>query len=223
MRRFVAVSLLLVPAAMPLSAQFEGTISMTMSTHSGGNSADMQYLIKGHKIAYTMSSPMAPGQQVRMIMDLDAQKTIMLIPVAMGDTKGMMMTIDLKQAAAHAAKQAPPVVTALGTSQTIAGYRCSDFEMTDKKNVTRMCISQDLGRFAFSGGRGGGAAAPDWTRAFGDKPGFPLKVWTADGKVSMEVTSVHKGSVPDSVFAIPDGYKDMSGMMGMGRRGGGDQ
>lgn len=48
---------------------------------------------------------------------------------------------------------------------------------------------------------------------------FPLKVWSPEGKMAMEVTAIDKGSVPESMFTIPDGYVDMAAMMG-GMRGG---
>src|ERR1041384_7208433 len=191
MRRIVAATLLSMTAALPAAAQFEGTVSMKMD----GVQGDMKYMVKGNKLAYMMSSQ---GMEMRVLVDAEAQKAKILIPMAMGDSKGMIMTMDLKDAAAESEKN-PPVVKPLGTSETIAGYRCDDFEVTQGKNVTRMCITKELGRFTFAGA-GRGRGAPSWVHAFGEKGGFPLKVWTGDGKVAMEVTSVDKGRVPDSTF-----------------------
>ena len=91
----------------------------------------------------------------------------------------------------------------------------------------RACIAQSLGHFLFPTtgggmpGRGGGnGTSPAWTKAFGKNPGLPLKVWSTKGEVAMEVTSIEKGSVPASMFEIPDGYVDMASLFG-GRRGGG--
>jgi hypothetical protein len=118
-------------------------------------------------------------------------------------------------------------VKKLGTSETVVGLSCDDYEATsDKGEVTRLCMTSALGRFMYPqtsggiGGRrgGGGSAAPSWSTAFGDKPMFPLKVVTSDGKMAMEVTAIDKSPVSASVFEIPDGYVDLSAMMGgMGR------
>ena len=222
MRRLILGSLLASVAALPAAAQFEGTI--TMKTMGQG---DATYMIKGDKVAFTTQSPMAQGVEVRGIIDFPNHKMVMVMPATgpmaamtampgMADAKGFTMTIDMNGAAANGPT---PTVKDLGTSETIAGYKCEDFEVTDGKNVTKVCMSQELGKFALASGgmgrRGGGAGAA-WTRAFGDKIGMPLKVWN-DGKVSMEVTAVSKGSVPESMFKVPDGYKEMPMMGGMGR------
>ncbi len=52
-------------------------------------------------------------------------------------------------------------------------------------------------------------------------PGFPLKVWDKDGKVTFEVTKIEQGSVDQSMFEIPEGYMDMGEMFGGRGRGGG--
>jgi len=136
--------------------------------------------------------------------------------------------IDLNQAAARA-DTTTPVVKALGTSQTIAGHKCNDFEITSTKEVTRVCLSTDMGTFTFPtmgggfGGRGrGGASSPSWTHLLASHPGYPLKAWTPEGKVTFEVTKIEKGSVPAAMFEIPEGYMDLGGMMGGRGRGGGN-
>ena len=59
-----------------------------------------------------------------------------------------------------------------------------------------------------------------WTKVFGTKEGFPLKVWSpSGGGVAMEVLSVERGAVSADMFEIPEGYMDLGAMMG--RRGGG--
>jgi hypothetical protein len=225
---------------MPLAAQFEGTVKMKMSTGDNGQSADVTYMMKGRKIVYLMQSAMAQGVDIRMIIDRDAQKSTMLMPMTgamasmaqvpgMANAKGLMMVTDLSKAAAStgSASATAPTFKDLGTSETIAGYKCEDFEMTSGKNVMRMCMAKELGTFAFAGagsmggrrGGGGGGGAPAWAQSMGNM-GFPLKVWSPDGKIAQEVTSIDRNPVPESAFAIPDGYVDMSSMLG-GRRGGG--
>ena len=226
MRRSTLLYLLPVLAAAPLAAQaFEGTVMMRMPV--GGTAlTDAKYMIKGDKIAAIMTmgpgaGPMA-GKEMRMITDRTAMTMTMLIPIEMAGMKGMKQVIDLKKAAAAHTKT-PVEAKALGTSDVVAGYKCDNFEITDGKRVSTLCITRELGTFIYpSGGmmgRGGGDA-PAWVTAMRDHPGFPLRVSDHDGKVIMEVTGVKKGNVPSDTFEIPEGYSDMGGMMG-GRGGGG--
>ena len=97
---------------------------------------------------------------------------------------------------------------------------CDDYEIKEEKAaLMRACITTELGEFAFPisgrgmmGGRG--SATPGWARAFDGKPGFPLKVWSSDGSVALQVTEIDKTPVADSEFAIPEGYVTMRGRGG---------
>ena len=239
--RFVKLLLPMAALAAPLAAQgFEGTVSMNIPAADGSINS-MKYLVKGAQAAVIMTAgasmgPMA-GAEIRMIIDVKAGKTTMLIPLSGdmaaqfsgmggGNMKGIKQVIDLNQVAARA-DTTTPEVKALGTSQTIAGHKCNDFEVTANKEVTRVCLSTDMGSFTFPnmgggfGGRGrGGAAAPGWSRLLATHPGYPLKAWTTDGKVTFEVTKIEKGTVDQSMFEIPEGYMDLGGMMGGRGRGG---
>jgi hypothetical protein len=241
--RFVKLLLPMAVLAAPLAAQgFEGTVSMNIPAADGSINS-MKYLVKGDQAAVIMTAgasmgPMA-GAEIRMIIDVKAGKTTMLIPLsgdmaaqfgAMGggNMKGIKQVIDLNQAAARV-DTTTFEVHALGTSQTIAGHKCNDFEIASAKEVTRVCLSTDMGTFTFptmgggAGGRGRGAASsPAWTHLLASHPGYPLKAWTPDGKVTFEVTKIEKGTVDPSMFEIPEGYMDMGGMFGGRGRGGGN-
>ncbi len=232
---------LMVPLALlaaPVAAQgFEGTVTMNVPA-AGGAINDMRYYVKGGQMAVVAkmaaaSGPMA-GMEVRMIMDMKARTMTMLIPLtgemasAMGGMgggtmKGFKQVTSLDQTMKDKGADAADV-KALGTSQTIAGHKCDDYQITSKDAVTLMCLSNDMGAFAFAsaglGGRRGGATAPAWANFFAKNPGFPLKVWDKDGKVTLEVTKIEKGPVDPSLFQIPEGYTDPKGMFG-GRGGGG--
>ena len=228
MRRSMLMCLLPVVAAAPVTAQaFEGTVTMdlpSMSNTAGG----MTYQIKGDKMAMSMTmgqnaGPMA-GKEMRMIVDQGTGKMTMLIPMEMGGSKGMKMVVDMKSAANdHQADIVNTEIKPLGTSETIAGYKCDDYEIRDKGKVTgRMCATHDLGTFAYPSGSpmGGRSSTPAWARVLSEKGGFfPLKYADENGKTVIVVTSVKRGNVPADAFAIPEGYNDMSGMMS-GRRGG---
>ncbi len=217
--------------ALPLGAQgFEGTINMRMTTPQSPDPITTTMHIKGNMMAMVMNLPTTAGpmagMEARMILDQSAKKMTMLMPMppgmpAMPGAKGMKIVTDLTKVQGDADKVPEVAVKKLGTSQTIAGMSCDDYQTTSGSETMNMCITDKLGRFTMpSTGAGGGS--PSWTRAFGDKPMFPLKVWTntTGHSVAMEVTSVKRGTVPAEVFdTSPEGYRDMSAMMGgMGRR-----
>jgi hypothetical protein len=215
MRPFVAGSALSLLVALPLTAQFEGTV--TMSLPGGKQPSEMTFYAKNNQLASSMliASGQMSGQTMRMIYDIPGGKVAVFVPMAMGNAKGVRMDVDLH---APGGKQHAIEVKPLGTSQTIAGRHCDDIQILEDGNATiKACISGELGPFAMANmsAAGRGASAPDWAGAFGRRPMFPLKVTGADGKVIMEATVVHSETVRPEVFAVPEGYMDMSGMSGM--------
>jgi hypothetical protein len=237
MRRVFASLLLSLVSVAPLAAQFEGTVNMKISG-SEGSSADgmmVKIAMKGDKQATIMTMPASAGpmagMEMRSVLDPATNTLTTLMPLppgmpavpGMAGAKGFKMVTDLSKAAGGMESNSNAQIKKLTTSQKIAGFDCDDYEITAANgDVTRACITQSLGRFQFprsGGGMGRGPSAPPaWASAFGNRPAFPLKVWTTDGKIGLEVTSVDKGSVPASVFEIPEGYMDM-GAMGRGRGG----
>ncbi|MGE5730595.1 MAG: DUF4412 domain-containing protein [Gemmatimonas sp.] len=235
MRRIVALVLVSLMPAAPAAAQFEGTVHMKMSG-SGSAAAEgmtMRIAIKGDRQATIMAMPPSAGpmagMEMRSIIDGKANTMTTLMPMppgmpampGMADAKGFKTVTDLSKVSVGAQSDAKVEIKKLGTTQKIAGFDCDDYEITSGTgSITRSCITQSLGRFilpeaggGMGMGRRGGSAPPPWAKAFGDRAAFPLKVWTTDGKIAMEVTSVEKGPVPESLFEIPDGYMDMGAMM----------
>jgi hypothetical protein len=243
MRRFSMLVLVQLAAAAPLAAQFEGTVSMRVSggaTQSVGGDISMKMMVKGDQQATILTlpnngGPMA-GAEMRMVYDPKTMTATSLMPIPaqlaqvpmFANAKGIKMVADLSKAQANPNTSTDVTVDVkkLGTSEKIAGFDCDDYEIkASNGDPMRACITPNLGHFLFPSMGGpmgrGASSSPAWTKAFGTKPGFPLKVWSpAGGGVAMEVTSVEKGSVPASMFEIPDGYVDMASLMG-GRRGGG--
>lgn len=225
--------------ALPVGAQgFEGTMTMRVGAPDG-TMMDVKYMIKGEKMGFTMIAPAsagpAAGAEIRMVMDPAAKTMTMLMPIpaAMAgagmfppDAKGIKMVNPIgggEAAGAGGGGGAAVEFKKLGTSQTIAGLKCDDYESTADGQTTRTCFATNVGMFSYPslgggmGGRGRAAAAPAWSKGFSNAPGFPLKVWTTDGKVSMEVTTIDRGAVPAAAFEVPAGYIDLASMMG-GRR-----
>ena len=241
MRRFSMLVLVQLAAAAPLAAQFEGTISMKVSGVGNQNMGDitMKMMVKGNQQATLVTLPASAGpmggMEMRMVYDPSTMTATSLMPIPamlaqspmFANAKGIKMVADLSKASANPNTSDVTVdIKKLGTTEKVAGIDCEDYEIKPSNaDPMRACIAQSMGHFLFpsmGGGMGrGGSAAPAWTKAFGTKDGFPLKVWSpTGGGIAMEVTSIDKGTVPADMFSIPEGYVDMASMMG-GRRGGG--
>jgi len=143
----------------------------------------------------------------------------------------MYMTMDLNAARdrAQGMKQgdhAPPKITPLGTSETIAGRSCDNYLVESDKSKSEFCNTKGLGNYMTARspmGRGGASPMNDLDneayRAYFKDGFFPLRVSTYDGgtkKVVMEATRVEPKSLDASLFQIPAGYSEMK-MPGMGR------
>lgn len=224
-------TLLLTPLllAAPLGAQgFEGTIAMRLSGGQG-ESMDATMYTKGDRMAMVVKLPASAGpmagKEMRSIMNHATGKVTVLLPAVPGmplppGSKGMKMTTDMMTGPmAKQGEEADFTARKLGTSQTIAGYSCDDYEVTSAGEVMNICVTDRLGRFTMpgTGMPGRQQPPPAWARAFGDKPMFPLKVWGTSGGSAAEmlVTSVTPGSVPAPMLDdSAEGYVDMSAMMG---------
>ncbi len=217
MRKTLLLSSLIL--ASPLAAQdFTGKITMRTTDAGSGTAIDMTLYIDGEEQAIVMNAPAGPmaGREMRMVADYNAGKTTMFItmPGMPGGAKGVKMETPIPGDDGDATI----VVKPLGTSQTIAGLKCDDYEVTTDGEVMNICGAESLGNFQMRGlggmGRGSGAA---WMKAFGDRPVFPLKVWNATG-TAMEVTSITRGPVDPAMFDVnTPGYMQAPAMPG--RRG----
>jgi len=232
MRRTMLALLVSCLPVLPLAGQFEGTIHMKIPAQAGaGEDMLVKIAVKGDMQAMLMQMPASAGpmagMEMRTIIDSKTNTATVLIPLppgmpamgGMANAKGIKSVTDLSQISIDlGAGNGKSEIKKLGTKQTIAGLACDDYEITQPNApITRACITRDIGRFVFPGQGGmlgrGGSPPPGWAKAFGKDPGFPLKVWNADGGTVMEITAVDKRPVGASAFEIPEGYVDMSGMM----------
>ena len=224
MRSRVLVPALLLLAA-PLAAQdFRGSITMRTVETNSGTPLEMRFHFGGdNRMAMTMrpTSGPAAGAEMRMVVN-QVNRTVtafIAAPGAPGGGKGFKMVQQLPDESANADAQDVDVKK-LGTSQTVAGYKCDDYEITARGETARICATESLGRFMMlqGGPMGGGRNAPPWAKAFGDKPMFPLKVTSPDGLTTVEVVSIEPGTPDAALFdENTPGYTSMPGMGG-GRR-----
>jgi hypothetical protein len=213
--------LLLAPLATN-AADFEGKIGMKMT--GDGRSMDMNYAMKGGKIRIEM-----PQGQGAMVMDPAKKETTMIM-----DQQRMYMVMPVPDAApqAETAKAAEaPKLEKTGQTEKILGYTAEKYLVTQQDGQkAEMWLAEGLGTFMSPGasnpmagmGRRGsapGGNAQAWEKALAGKSLFPLRVVgrdRADKEIyRMEVTSIDKSTLPDSLFAPPAGYQkfDMGAMM----------
>lgn len=222
--RILLASALALPVAL-CAASFEGKIGFKV-TESKGKAAELSYSIKGDKIR--METGGQKKEKGAMIIDSSKKEMLMMM-----DDQKMYMVMAVPDAAVETAKKAGEGSTVEKTSETekILGYTATKYISTDKDGLkTEMWLAEGLGTFMsmnqgggggggmFGGGRGSKGQA-SWERALAGKELFPLRVVSKDKKdketFRMEVTSLEKQKLPDSLFVPPADYQkfDMGGMM----------
>lgn len=204
------------------AANFEGKISMQM-TDAKKRSTTMDYMIKDPKARIeVVIDPKKPDAKAVSIVDSQAQEILVFMP-----EQKMYMSMKMKDAAETAKKVRDDVddggFQKTSETETILGYKTTKYINTSKKGeITEIWATEELGSFY---GLGGGENSPfknmsknNWEKEMAEKGAFPLRTVMKDKKgketMRMEATSIKKESIPDSAFAIPEGYQkfDLGGM-----------
>lgn len=209
--RWLPILAVLLLAATPAVAQFEGIVTMR-TTDQDGKSNDMQFQVKGDLARVDMPGAgymVVDGASGRMLSVMDERKMYTVLDMA-------EMARGPLQEEMKAAK-----VTSLGKTETIAGRTCELWraENATRGTVTELCLARGMGNFAMgeSGRLAFGSA--EWQKAL--KGGaFPLRtVTTANGKTtsSMLATKIEPKKLDAVSFEPPRGYQklDIGAMRGM--------
>lgn len=198
---------LLALASTTAHAQFEGTISMRLSSTSGGS--NMQYSVKGDRMRIDVDAAKVGGVYVVA----DHGKATMVMPAQKIYFEQPLPAVPA-QAAADASKSS---IKATGRMETIAGYKCEHFTITSaKEGQYDVCLSKELGTFMQPMNPAGGGSASDDVLAHLGGNAFPLKVQKVGGATSLEVTKIDKKPLAESLFTPPSDYKklDVGAMRG---------
>ena len=207
--RLLAPVLLALPSVA--RGQFEGTITMHVSSTSGGS--DMDYSVKGSRVRMDIATA-----TMAMYILADNGKATMVMPA-----QKMYLEQSIPAMAPDAKATSKVTVKATGRMETIAGYKCEHYTITDpKEGGYDACLSKELGTFMAPmnpmSGRGAGAsdASSDVLAHLGGNA-FPLKVRKVGGATTLEVTKIEKKPLSESLFAIPSGFTklDVGTMKGM--------
>jgi hypothetical protein len=198
---------------------FEGAI--TMNNTSGEHPAKtINYEVKGTKMRFESPEERGPMAGSYVIFDTTAKKMTMV-----DDTKKTAMVMDMgamggMTPGGPAMPAGPkPNVEKTGKTDTVAGYSCDIWKMTEPSGEkTEACVAKGI-TFPAMGRRAAG-----WMSSLEDA--FPLRAISYDPagkeKSRMEVTKIEKKSLDDAHFQVPAGYttQDMASMMkGMGMGG----
>ena len=218
----------LAPVALS-AASFEGKVTMKMSGPREAPPA-MTFSLKDGFSRIDMAG--ADGRSTGIIYDVAKQEVTILIP----DQKMYMTQVMAKPPATAAVAEgaAGGALEITTTKEKILGYDCVKYVAQTKEGISEIWVTDQLGAFlGFGGDPGGGgrrgpgggvAAQQGWSQVLAGKSVFPLRVvTTAGGKETfrMEATAIEKIALPDSTFAAPADFKNLSEMMrGMGMPGG---
>ncbi|MGH9754176.1 MAG: DUF4412 domain-containing protein [Blastocatellia bacterium] len=207
---------------------FEGEITAKMFTDA--QPMEIRYATKGSRMRAQMQLSTSGPQMDAILMDFSSGTQTMLF-----SQNKTYVTMNLSEMAGEMTKEAGkdssgdfPKVTPTGKTETIAGLTCQHWLIGDKQD-TDVCMAKGLGYFAGGGGGGGGIldqlknlalrekikaqldANPEFAK-FVEGGAFPLKVAhieNGQSKTILEVTSVERKSLDDSLFTVPAGYKKM--------------
>jgi len=233
-RNLTTLALALLPFAVPTPARaqssFEGVIVATM--YMGDKPMEMTTRYKGSMARVEL--PMGPAAGAYQLLDLGKGTMTAVMP-----GQKMFMTMDLnatrEEMADKADKATPPKVTATGKTETIAGHSCAHYliesEGGKEDGTMDVCAATGMGYFGTIGANpmARGHASTSVPLKFQElyarfKDGFqPLKVERLEGDkriLMLQVKSIEKGPQDAALFKVPDGFRDMSGLM-RGRMGGG--
>jgi len=213
---------------------FEGAVTAKMFTSDPP--LELRYAIKGARTRVETQLSRGGAQMGVMLMDMSSGAQTMLMPQT--KTYMTMNWVEegkkLKEMAEKMTKEAGKdssgdfsKVTSTGKTETVADIPCQHWIVGAKQDVD-MCLAKGMGYFGFSG-QSGGVFDKLKTLAMGEKikaqldanpefakfiegGAFPLKVAKVENgqsKTVMEVTSVERKSLDDSLFAVPADYKKM--------------
>lgn len=164
-----------------------------------------------------------------MIMNLKEKQMIILMPQQkMYMVNVFTPTADQQAKAQARAQEANVQIKDTGEKETILGYSCEKFIVTDAKGLTtELWLAHDLQGFTGMNPGAGLGRHPQVPAAWEDlakNGGFPMRVVSSDSKgekFRMEVTSVDPQSLADSVFEVPAGWQkfDMAAMFGAAAKG----
>lgn len=191
---------------------FEGIIHYQFDKMEQRNMGDIQYMIKNNQIRMEFGMGTQSGAmlydptETKMTFIMDKMKSYMSMDMG-----------DMSQKSSYDSKWEESEIDKTGQTKQVAGHPCEIWKISnDKGDNLTMCMADDLGTFMTPGNPMARKQAPDWAKEIIAEGFMPLEVIEESGgseTVQMQATKIEKKSLSDNLFEIPEGYRDMSGMM----------
>jgi len=217
---------------------FEGEID-GFTKDSKGTQVPIVLDIKASKVRFEipehMTKGMPLGEKAYVVFDPSAKKMWVV-----SDAQKQAIVIDLNTSGktlqgfgppgAHgpgAPSGPPPKVTKTGKFDTVAGYKCENWDISSDHKEGTVCVA-DQGASWLSIPMTGIPTEQAWMLELLDGKHFPLRFvgYAKDGtteETHIEVTKIDKKPLADTLFQVPAGYKtiDLDKMLqGFGGPGG---
>ncbi len=204
----------LVSVKILAQSQFEGKV--VMNVKSGDKDTDINMFVKGNKTLIQVSNE----QKANVIMDSKAKTMTILMPeqkmymeMDMNMMKGMTEKMKKNDEAEDNGKMNGKF-DKTGETKDINGYECEKWVYTDDDgNKTEAWMTKELGNFMGFSNPMANDESSSWQKEIEGKGYFPmLAVHYVDGEVesSMEVKSVDKKSLDESMFEVPAGFSKLN-------------
>ena len=208
----LAALFIAVTSSIPTQAQdFEGVIHFEIPEMTNQGMGEMPYMVKGNKGRMEMNHM---GQKNAMLMLPEESKMVMIIEKMQGYIE---MNTDEDRVSDSDMEDANNAdMTNTGKTKTIAGRTCEVWRMEAEDGTFETCMANGMGTFMMPQNEMRKGQAPKWAQTFAEKGAMPLEIVeikNGNRSVQMKATKIEEKSLSDDLFEIPDGYRDMSGMM----------
>lgn len=186
----------------PMTLQVKGgklRLDLPQGVGAGGNPGGAYFVLSApEKKAFTVIE----REHIAMLMDfgmLGSQLKSFAPPASPGQPEAL--------------PSSPPKITKTGRTDTVAGYRCEDWEISDSRGRTgTVCVANE-GAPWLELPTLGLTAEQAWAREIADGRHFPLRFIgyseTGAEHTRIEVTRLEKKSILDARFELPPGYRMM--------------
>lgn len=196
----------------PTQAQdFEGVIHFEIPEMAQQGMGEMPYMVKGNKGRMEMNHM---GQKNAMLILPDESKMVMVIEKMQGYIE--MDTNNKSSSDTEMEDENDADMTNTGETKTIAGRSCEVWRMESEDGTFETCMANGMGTFMMPQNEMQKGQAPKWAQTFAEKGAMPLEIveiQNGNRSVKMKATKIEEKSLSDDLFEIPEGYRDMSGMM----------
>ena len=187
---------------------FEGIIHFEIPEMTKQGMGEMPYMVKDGRVRMELGKDAKGGAMIFM----PEQNKMAIIMEAM---KGYM-TMDIDDPTVEDNYEKNPNMQKTGSTKTIAGKSCEVWEVNEENNIYRLCVAKGLGNFMMPQNPMAQSNTPQWAKEAMAEGFMPLEIIDVTGgknELKMRATKIEEKSLSASLFEIPEGYNDMSGMM----------